>query len=202
MFRILGRLVTIVGCMISLVSFCFLPYLVVPYTSFTFTGLQLVNLGSQIPLPHYFVLQIRSPVVQNIPGVLQNDPFVQRLLVLVVLMGLSAVGNLWARRGWNELMAWVIIVGASITFPFALYSLTSNVAAGFDFMDARANTLSGIVHGSLFTVGFLGVLLGVIVAFIGGVMTLRSKDDPAHSASQNAEPPLPSPVQRQDSQHG
>ena len=158
---------------ISLISFCTLPYLVAPYTSFAFTGLQLINSGSQIPLPNYYAVQIRFPVVENIPGVLQNDQFAWVLLVLIVLMAFSAVVGLWFRRNGLELIALWIITGASLTLLFSLCSLTSNVAAGFDSIDAHANTLSGIVHGSLFTVGFLGVLVGVIVAFIGSVVTLR-----------------------------
>src|SRR5690242_5403470 len=50
MSRRQAHLVTLIGCMISLVSFCFLPYLVVPFSSFSFTGLQLLMLGDPSPL--------------------------------------------------------------------------------------------------------------------------------------------------------
>src|SRR5579884_2006449 len=143
MLRIQGYLVTIFGCMISLVSFCFLPYLVVPHTSFTFTGLQLLFLGPRIPLPHYFSLQITYPVVENIPGVLQNDSFVWMLVMQFALMGIFT-----AAQRWDKGFAWGNIVEVGLTFFFSLCSLASNVAAGFDFLNARTITLSGVVHGS------------------------------------------------------
>jgi len=169
MARILGRLVTLGGCLLFIASFCFLPYLVVPYTSFTFTGFQLLFLGPQIPLPHYFV-------VENIPGVLQNNSFVWQLMVLLVLMVLFAVAGLWPNQRLAQGMAWGVIIGVGLTFLFSLCNLANNLAAGFNFMDAHANTLSGVVHGSLWTMGLLGIWLGLILAFIGSVITLRSRD--------------------------
>jgi NADH:ubiquinone oxidoreductase subunit 5 (subunit L)/multisubunit Na+/H+ antiporter MnhA subunit len=136
----------------------------------------LLFLGSQIPLPHYFVLQITHPVVENIPGVLQNDSFVWRLMVLLVLMVLFAVAGLWPNQRLSKGMAWGVIIGVGLTLLFSLCNLASNLAAGFDTMDARANTLSGVVHGSLLTIGLLGLWLGMIIAFIGSVITLRSRD--------------------------
>lgn len=43
----------------------------------------------------------------------------------------------------------------------------------FDFIDAHANTLSGIVLGSP-GIGVLGVWLGMLIALIGSVIMLRS----------------------------
>ena len=169
MARILGPLVTFCGCLLFIVSFCFLPYLVVPYSSFTFTGFQLLFLGPHIPLPHYFV-------VENIPGVLQNDSFVWRLMVLLVLMVLLAVAGLWPNQRLAKGTAWGVVIGVSLTFLFSLCDLASNFAVGFDAMDAHATTLSGVVHGSLLTGGLLGIWLGMIIAFIGSVITLRSPD--------------------------
>jgi len=76
MSRRQAHLVTLIGCMISLVSFCFLPYLVVPFSSFSFTGLQLVILEDRIPLPNYVV-------IVGYPLELQNIPFIWAQLLLV-----------------------------------------------------------------------------------------------------------------------
>jgi hypothetical protein len=176
MARILGRLVTLCGCLLFIASFCFLPYLVVPYTSFTFTGFQLLFLGPHIPLSHYFLLQITHPTVENVPGVLQNDAFVWRLLVLLVLLAFLALAGLWPNQRLAKGTAWGNIIGVGLTFFFSLCNLVSNLAAGFDVMDARANAFSGIVRGSLLTIGLLGIWLGMIIVFIGSVITLRSPD--------------------------
>lgn len=177
MSRMYGHLVTLIGCIVSCLAFCFLPYLVVSGTSFQFTGLQLVNSGSQIPLPHYYTIQSAS--TGNIQGVLQNDQSVDLLLVMIIVMGLLAIGGLWwsgMRRSPAKGLALGIIATIILAFLFALCSFTRYVAAGFDFMDAHANTLSGIVRGS-FGVGVLGVWLGMLVVLIGSVITLRSEDN-------------------------
>lgn len=178
MSRMYGHLVTLIGCIVSSVAFCFLPYFVVLDTSFQFTGLQLVNLGPQIPLPHYYTIQAAG--IGNIQGVLQNDQSVDLLLVLIIVMVLLALGGLWwsgMRRSPAKGMALGIIAVIILAFLFALCSFSRDVAAGFDFMDAHANTLSGVVRGS-FGIGVLGVWLGMLIALIGSVITLRSVDHP------------------------
>ena len=169
MARILGRLVTVCGCLLFIVAFCFFPYLVVPYSSYSFTGLQLVFSGPQIPLPHYFV-------VENIPVVLQNNSPVWQLMVLLVLVVLCAMAGLWPNRRLAQVMAWTVIIGVVLTLLFSLCNFTSNFAEGYDFIDAHMNTMMGNVYSSLFTIGLLGIWLGLILALIGSVIMLRSRD--------------------------
>jgi hypothetical protein len=159
MSRVQGDLVTLVGCVVSLVSFCVLPSLVVPFSPFTFTGVQLVTSGDQILLPH-------SSVVQHIPAMLQNVPFIWVPPFLVPLLGLAALRDVWLTR--REELADQgrgrgIITVAGLTLILLLCSCSSNAVAGFSGMAAHANTLSGVIHGSLLTPGFLGLVGGVIV---------------------------------------
>jgi len=162
MARMVGRLVTLGGCLLFMASFCLLPYLVVPSTSFSFTGFQLLFLGPQIPLPRYS------------PGVLQNNAFVWQFLVLLVLLGLVAVAGLWPDQRLAQVTAWTVIIGVGLTLLFSLCNLSSNLAAGYDIIDARLNAQQ--THGSLWTMGLLGIWLGLILALIGSVITLRSLD--------------------------
>ena len=73
-------------------------------------------------------------------------------------------------------MAWTVIIGVVLTLLFSLCNLTSNFAEGYDFIDAHMNTMMGNVYGSLFTTGLLGIWLGLILALIGSVIMLRSRD--------------------------
>ena len=175
MSRMRGHLVTIVGCLISLVSFCLLPYVAVgdgPAAA-AVTGLQLVTSGSLIPLP--------TPPGSNPPQFwLQNLPFIFIWvpLVLVVLLLLAAVGDLLLTRQGESVRKGItrgFLVVASLTLCCSLSSFVSNAAGGFDMMSAHGNTISGISRGSLLTPGFLGLLVGLVLALIGTIMTLRAK---------------------------
>ena len=162
MARMLGRLVTLCGCLLFMASFCFLPYLVVPYTSFSFTGFQLLFLGPQIPLPQYS------------PGVLQNNAFVWQFMVLLVLLVLVAVAGLWPDQRLAQVTAWTVIIGVGLTLFFSLCNLASNLVAGYDFANAHIDAQQA--HGPEGAMGLLGIWLGLILALIGSVITLQSRD--------------------------
>jgi hypothetical protein len=114
----------------------------------------------------------------NIPAVLQNIPFIWVPPFLVALLLPAAVGDvLLTRRGEpaRQGLTRRILIVASLTLFFSLCSCTRNALAGFSPISAHGNTLSGFLWGSLFTPGFLGFLVGMIVALIGSMITLRSK---------------------------
>ena len=165
MSRRQAHLVTLIGCMISLVSFCFLPYLVVPFSSFSFTGLQLVILEDRIPLPNYVV-------IVGYPLELQNIPFIWAQLLLVILMLLGAIRDVFLTRRTERAghgYAKGIIIVASLTLFLLLCSCTNTVLN-------KENPLSGVTYGSIFTPGFWGLLLGMMVALIGSMIALRAKN--------------------------
>lgn len=109
MSRKYGYAITLLGHVIALVSFCLLPYIEVVGTSITFTGLQLTQLESQIPLPNYYPYSVIGLHVQ---GVLRNDPFfIRPIMVLLVLTGAFTIANvavavLWPRQ---RLIAWLAL---------------------------------------------------------------------------------------------
>jgi hypothetical protein len=163
----------IAGCFISLISFCLLPYLVGTEPSFAFTGLQLVTLGSPILLPPDSKVYNFPP--QPPPELqLVNIPFIWVLLLLVVLLLLAAVGDMLltltdesVRRGITR----GILIAASLAFCFSLCSFGYNaVLNGFTLIGRLP-----VIRGSLFSPGFLGLLVGLLIAFIGAMMTLRTK---------------------------
>jgi hypothetical protein len=172
MSRVQGHLVTIVGCLISLASFCLLPYLAIADAAYT--GLQLVTSGSLIPVPFPPAPNGHPPHfwLQNLPPIFTWVP-----LLLVVLLLLAAVGDLLITRHSESVRKGItrgILVVATLTLCCSLSSCISNLA-DFDSMSAHGDTIMGIGRGSLVTPGFGGLVLGLVVALIGSMMTLRAK---------------------------
>lgn len=178
MSHIRGHLVTIGGCVISLASFCLLPYLVRTEPSVAFTGWQLVTLGSSIFLPP-------DPKVYNLPPApppgleLVNIPFIGVQLLLVVLLLFVAVGDLLRTlllTFVDEPVRKGITRGILIVFSLTLcFSLCSGGYYAAVFMYGPIGRGRTIIQGSLLTPGFLGLLVGLLVALIGSMMTLRAK---------------------------
>lgn len=170
MSRLWSNLTTMVGCVIALVSFCFLPYLEVPSTPFAFTGWQLVNSGSEISLPGYFVYS-------GVQAVLRNVPLLWAPLLLVLLLLLAAGGNSVLPQR-DELAAprrgCVVVALASLAFTCLLCIWARGAASAFDFMSAHGNTLRGLISGDPAS-GLWGFVLGIVVALIGSLITLLGK---------------------------
>lgn len=160
------------GCLIALVSFCLLPYLMVPGSSLAFTGWELVTLGRYIYLPP-------DPNVSGSPTgwTLLNIPFIGVSLLLVVLLLLAAVGDLvltWTTEPARRRITRGVRIVASLTLCFSLCS-GGYYAAVAGCCVASHGDHAQPFQGSLLTPGFLGFVVGLVVALIGTIMTLRAK---------------------------
>jgi hypothetical protein len=137
---------------------------VVPSSSFSFTGLQLVILGDPIPLPNY-------EMIVGYPLVLRNIAFIWAQLLLVILLLLGAIRDVFLTRRTERAghgYAKGIMIVASLTLCLLLCSCTNTVLS-------KDNPLR-LIHGSIFTPGFWGLLLGMMVALIGSMIALRAKN--------------------------
>ncbi len=100
---------------------------------------------------------------------------------MVVLLLLAAVMDMWLSRQGEPTRKAItrgVLIVASLTFCFSLCSFAWSFVLGFNPVGAHGNTIAegGIdVRGSLVTPGFGGLVLGLVVALIGSMMTLRAK---------------------------
>jgi hypothetical protein len=166
MSRVQGYLITMTGCLLALVAFCFLPYLTTSTTEgsqVTFTGWQLLTSGSQILLPDHELLQ-------NVP----NLWVIPALSVLVLLATCIAF---WQDRTFQHadqpqrgcVPAIALTLGLML-FLF-LCSWTNVAGPGWPSHTMPRNATIGV----LVPWDYDGLLVSMVIALLGSVIAWRAK---------------------------
>lgn len=165
MSRFQGYLVTVIGCAVSLLSFFFLPYLVISFAgggTYAFTGFQLTDLGNQSSV-------LADSDLINRLQLLWIQPLLVALVLVIALIQLLLSLN--KRR--DEMAAQRGALGVLIVGGFTLIMLICRY-----FSDAQSTVMlnsTPSTGGSLYNLGFWGLGVGVLLAVIGGVIALRAE---------------------------
>lgn len=177
MSRLLLSLVIFGGSALSLLSFCLFPYLALPSTThLSFTGLQLMQLGTRIPLTdqelYGYTLQSR-----HISEVFQNVLFMKTQFGLtVLLLPLALAGILVNLRLFSHLIrqgCMITIMSLVITTLLViLWAAFQQLFVGFGYPQIGY----ALVGGDLSQAGFWGLLGGEVVALIGSIIAARAAD--------------------------
>ncbi|WP_126582543.1 hypothetical protein [Tengunoibacter tsumagoiensis] len=173
MSRVQGHLITMTSCILALIAFCFLPYLTTSTSDgslVTFTGWQLLNLGSQILLPDHEILQ-------NVPN----------LWVIPVLGGLvllATLGALWQDRTFHHderpLRGCALAIALALGLMLFLFLCScTNVSQfgrwpGWPVHNIPGSAPSGKI-GDIDNWGYDGLLTCMVLAFVGSVIAWRAE---------------------------
>ena len=165
MSRFQGYLVTVIGCVISLLSFFLLPYLVISFPNsgpYAFTGFQLTDFGSQSQV-------LADSDLSNRMQLLWVQPLLVVLVLLIALIQLLLSFN----KKRDEMAAQRGALGVLLIGGFTLIMLLCRY-----FSDAQSTVMLNDVPstgGSLYNLGFWGLGVGVLLAVVGGVIALRAE---------------------------